>query len=64
VLPRLRGAAILSSLMGDAIRYAFSFIALLLALIIGVIGVVIYFANAPKTSSEAVAPMTSSSAAN
>ena len=50
--------------MGDAIRYAFSFIALLLALIIGVIGVVIYFANAPKTSSEAVAPMTSSSAAN
>jgi len=47
----------------DAIRYAFTFIALVFALIIGIVGVVVYFANAPKP---APTPPTvaSSSAAN
>jgi hypothetical protein len=48
----------------DAIRYAFTFVALILALIIGIVGVVIYFANAPKTSPATPAPSASSSAAN
>ena len=47
----------------DALRYAFSFMALILALIIGIVGVVIYFANAPKAP-PAPAPVAGSSAAN
>jgi hypothetical protein len=48
----------------DALRYAFTFVALILALIVGIIGVVIYFANAPKPAAPAPAPAASSSVAN
>jgi hypothetical protein len=48
----------------DALRYAFAFVALILALIVGIIGVLIYFANAPKSANPAPAPAASSSVAN
>ena len=52
-----------SARLEDAIRYAFTFIALVFALIIGIVGVVVYFANAPKPASTPPT-VASSSAAN
>ena len=47
-----------------ALRYAFTFVGLILALIIGFVGVVIYFANAPKPAAPVPAPSASSSVAD
>jgi len=44
------------------VRYAFRFIALVLAVIVGIVGVVIYFANAPKPASPPISSPVSSAA--